>query len=102
MNNLNKTSITFSDLLGLKKFKIPDYQRAYAWEEKQINLFVSDLVEYEKNIHATNKKYYLGHFIFEKNDLNNEFEVVDGQQRLTTIFLFMLVLYQSKNQFLIL
>jgi hypothetical protein len=98
MNNLNKTSITFSDLLGLKKFKIPDYQRAYAWEEKQINLFVSDLVEYEKNIHATNKKYYLGHFIFEKNDLNNEFEVVDGQQRLTTIFLFMLVCSSISKQ----
>jgi uncharacterized protein with ParB-like and HNH nuclease domain len=98
MNNLNNTSITFSNLLELKNFKIPDYQRAFAWEEKQLNLFVSDLVEYEKNIGDTNKKYYLGHFIFEKNDSCDEFEVVDGQQRLTTIFLFMLVCKSISKQ----
>jgi uncharacterized protein with ParB-like and HNH nuclease domain len=86
-------SITFTDLLKLKNFKIPDYQRAYSWEEREIKLFINDLKEYESSDPNNAKKYYLGHFIFEHDNSNYEceYEIVDGQQRLTTIFLFMLV-----------
>lgn len=88
MDLTNNTSTSFLDLLNLKNFKIPDYQRAYSWGEKQIEMFISDLDEYSNS--GTNKRYYLGHFILE-NNLNNEFEIVDGQQRLTSIILFMIV-----------
>lgn len=87
------TSTSFLDLLKLKNFKIPDFQRAYSWEFKQIKLFIDDLIEYERNNQngVIDKRYYLGHFILEKSNENNEFEIVDGQQRLTTIILFMIV-----------
>ena len=40
-----------------RKFEIPSYQRAYSWDEKQINQFIEDLKTAEKY-------YYLGHFLF--------------------------------------
>ena len=70
-----------------KEIKIPSYQRAYAWEEKQLNQFVSDMLE------VANKnggQYYFGHFILEETK-ENEFELIDGQQRITTFVLFLMV-----------
>ena len=65
------------------KFAIPSYQRAYSWEcdkdKKQIKQFITDIKEQDPE-----KKYFLGHFLFEKdrND-ENKYWVIDGQQRLT-------------------
>jgi hypothetical protein len=64
---------------------VPDYQRAYAWEQKQIELFIGDLVKY----HANGNGYYFGHFIMEEGEDGRE--IVDGQQRITTFALFLLV-----------
>lgn len=66
--------------------KVPDYQRAYSWEEKQIEQFLLDIKEYlDKDIN-----YYIGHFLFEKNKDNEKIGyVIDGQQRLTTIIIFL-------------
>jgi len=60
--------------------RIPAYQRAYSWENKQCVQFLDDLVEQK------GKKYYLGQLLFEK-DANTYF-IIDGQQRLTTTVLF--------------
>ena len=92
ISNYNN-SITFNNLLSLRYFKVPDFQRAYSWEQREIELFINDLNEYSSRNLNNSKKYYLGHFIFEINNSNNEieYEIVDGQQRLTTVFLFMLV-----------
>ncbi|MCF7787148.1 MAG: DUF262 domain-containing HNH endonuclease family protein [Prosthecobacter sp.] len=65
--------------------KVPDYQRAYSWDEKQIDLFIRDLSKYQ----GVGKGYYFGHFIAE--DLGKHWEIVDGQQRLTTFVLFLMV-----------
>lgn len=66
--------------------KVPDYQRAYSWEEKQIEQFLLDIKEYlDKDIN-----YYIGHFLFEKNKDNEKIGyIIDGQQRLTTIIIFL-------------
>lgn len=66
-----------------KKFVVPEYQRAYAWEERQFSQFLDDLKE------CNQKYYYLGHFLFEKRD--NVLYVIDGQQRLTTCIIFISV-----------
>ncbi len=69
-----------------KKISVPAYQRAYAWEEKQLKQFIDDLLEMK------DKDYYYGHFILEqKQEQEQEFEVIDGQQRLTTFILFLMV-----------
>ncbi len=84
------------DLEGLflftKKLKVPSYQRAYAWEELQLNQFVSDIHEMKNK-----EGYYFGHFILE--EANDTFEIIDGQQRLTTFILFLMAcrLFQTES-----
>ena len=64
--------------------RVPDYQRAYSWEQKQVELFIKDLKEYQ----GVDKGYYFGHFIVE--DIKECWEIVDGQQRITTFVLFLM------------
>ena len=66
--------------------RVPDYQRAYSWEQKQIELFINDLAKYQ----GVDKGYYFGHFIAEDNE-DNLWEIVDGQQRITTFVLFLMI-----------
>ena len=65
-------------------YKIPVYQRNYAWEEEQILALVKDVYDsWQKNPTAP---YYIGTLVtYKRND--REYEVIDGQQRLTTIYL---------------
>lgn len=65
--------------------QVPDYQRAYSWEKKQIDLFIADLVKYQ----GDSNRYYFGHFIAE--EVGKHWEIVDGQQRITTFVLFLMV-----------
>jgi len=77
---------------------VPTYQRAYSWETetdpvkpgKHTNVFFSDLEDYIKS--KTNTPYYFGHFLFEEKD-SNHFGVIDGQQRLSTIQIFLSALF---------
>lgn len=75
-------------------FFIPDYQRGYRWEEDEVVALLNDIEEFAKNP----KGFYClqSLAVVEKKDNkdNNEWEVVDGQQRLTTIFL---ILRQINN-----
>ena len=67
---------------------IPRYQRNYAWEKKNIEQLIYDLIR-EDN-------YYIGNIIV--NDLGNkQLEVVDGQQRIITIFLMYIALFNLKK-----
>lgn len=63
-------------------FEIPIYQRNYAWENDEISALVQDVYDAYKNY--TNSPYYIGTLVsYNKGD--RVFEVIDGQQRLTTI-----------------
>lgn len=91
-NNYVKT-LTINELLNLNKDKyiIPIYQRNYAWGDDEISLLIQDLWNaYEKN--EKNKKnknnYYIGSLVIYKRE-NGDLEVIDGQQRLTTLTLIM-------------
>lgn len=66
--------------------KVPDYQRAYSWDDTQIEQFLLDIKEY---IDKKGINYYIGHFLFEKKDNEKIGYVIDGQQRLTTIIIFL-------------
>lgn len=73
------------------KYQIPLYQRAYAWEDKQLIQLIEDISDIENG-----ENYYIGSLIVSKND--NKYEVVDGQQRLTSLFLLLNCLgMQIKN-----
>lgn len=85
----NEESSTFQSIFfrgdNAVPVRVPDYQRAYSWEQKQIELFLADLVKYER----VGRGYYFGHFIAE--DIGEHWEIVDGQQRITTFVLFLMV-----------
>lgn len=64
-----------------KHFKIPPYQRDYAWDEDNIDDLLEDIIESIE----TNTTHYIGTFILSKNDGRKIYSVVDGQQRLTSL-----------------
>lgn len=85
-------------MLAGNRIFVPTYQRAYSWDTetdsgkspKQVNTFLTDLEDYNRS--STKSKYYFGHFLFEEKS-ENEFGVIDGQQRLTTIVVFLSALF---------
>ncbi len=81
---------SISELLG-KHFYIPSYQRGYRWEEQQIIDLLNDILEFHKKVNS--KKIGVGEFyclqpliVIQRKNLD-KWEVVDGQQRLTSIFI---------------
>ena len=72
----NDKTIFNSDM----NYVIPLSHRAYAWEEKQLIQLIEDICDVSKDVN-----YYIGSLIVSKQ--NNAFEVVDGQQRLTSLFI---------------
>ena len=87
-------NVKIKDLFnGDKIFNIPKYQRAYAWEEEHLESFLDDLLH-----QRSEKSYFLGTLLFHERDTHGDYEfidVVDGQQRLTTIIIFMKVIIST-------
>ena len=67
-----------------KTYMIPVYQRNYAWEEDEITALIKDV--YDSACKNSKTPYYIGTLVtFKRGD--SEYEVIDGQQRLTTIYI---------------
>lgn len=105
LNQLTKEKFTgtilFKDLI-VSNLIIPDYQRAYVWDSERVKILLEDLDEQmNADLNQNNpEKYLLGSLILYKND-KDEFEVVDGQQRLVSLALILRVLNDSdSNEFL--
>lgn len=87
-DNSNNIQIQFKYLDIENCFKnfyvVPDYQREYVWTETEISQLLEDVYEeYDFNI---NKEYFIGSTVVFKND-DGFYELIDGQQRTTSIFL---------------
>lgn len=95
------TYIKYNDHSISSAFKdhyiVPDYQREYVWKDEQIEQLISDLIE---AYNADNKKaYFLGTIV--TYDAGSQFELIDGQQRLTTFFILLCAIkriYQNNNE----
>ncbi|MCV3443392.1 DUF262 domain-containing protein [Campylobacter sp. IFREMER_LSEM_CL1097] len=90
-----------SDIFSKDKFllNIPDYQRPYAWGIEQVKILLKDISEQiDKNQNKQDvekQKYLLGSLILHTENTENtekKFNIVDGQQRLTTLALILRVL----------
>jgi hypothetical protein len=99
MSKLNVDQKTIWLLFSDKKsdFLIPDYQRPYAWEEGQCQTLWDDIFtfafpDYNSDKFDTNEEYFLGSIVTFENE-NNKKEVIDGQQRLTTLMLLLRAFY---------
>ena len=86
-------NIKLKDLFnGDRIFSVPKYQRAYAWRDENLEYFLDDLINQRGE-----KDYFLGTLLFHQKGNRGEYEIidiVDGQQRLTTIIIFMKVIIE--------
>lgn len=77
-------------------YKIPKYQREYTWGPKEWNLLFNDIIENENG-------YFLGSIICvdkSKSAMNDvELEVIDGQQRITSLSLLLVALYDKLSKY---
>jgi uncharacterized protein with ParB-like and HNH nuclease domain len=84
---LDSDKVNLDDILGNgKQYKVPDFQRDYSWSEENWEDLWFDMVELldKKSIH------YMGSIVLLETDSPKKYLVVDGQQRLTTLSLFIL------------
>lgn len=100
MSRLTVDQKTIKDLLQDKNadFLIPDYQRPYAWEEKECRTLWDDIFSFAipddgRTEFDRNSEYFLGPIVTFEND--KKMEVIDGQQRLTTLMLLLRAFYEG-------
>ena len=75
---------SMGDALTNRRYKIPYYQRGYVWTESQAN----DLIEDIEFAVRKDVPHYFGNIVLsetESEDVNNKLDIIDGQQRLTTL-----------------
>ncbi len=73
---------------------VPDYQREYIWTDKEIQQLLDDIND---EIDASSShEYFIGTILVSPTDEKSRHEVIDGQQRLTTLFL---LLCSLRNRF---
>lgn len=86
---------------GSRLLEVPFYQRAYVWQEEQWERWLEDL----KYVTSTRKQYFMGSIILKNGRTLNTWEkyseckvIIDGQQRMTTLLIFMKVLCLKKGE----
>ena len=91
--NINKI---VNDIWDKYLFEIPPYQRLYEWEEKQIETLLEDVKKAQKaQKDQEEKKYFIGNIVVSKE--KGRYVLIDGQQRLTTLFLIGIYLAWSEK-----
>ena len=103
MNNV----ISLDDLFHKRVFRVPDYQRGYSWEKQQVQEFLDDL-----ELLRGGRYHYTGNIVLhepkqpsgpsqmdEDGNIYDSVEIVDGQQRLTTVVLLLDGIRRSLSKF---
>ena len=90
---MNKT-LSILELFSENHYLIPIYQRNYAWDTAEVKQLIRDTADYARNHGEWD--YYLGTLIVFRHSDNN-LEVIDGQQRLTTLYLILCSLMNWKD-----
>jgi hypothetical protein len=71
-------------------YVVPDYQREYVWTDKEVQQLLEDIDEQIDS--GPDKEYFVGMILVSPGSQKNHFEVIDGQQRLTTFYLLLCAL----------
>ena len=99
LNPERKNLLAFLNEIKNTQFVIPVYQRNYIWQSnKQVKKFIDD---YELVLKGSNEAHFIGILMFlivQRSLSTHEFSVVDGQQRLITIFLFLQALKEIAEE----
>ena len=89
MKNIKSGDYTIAEALKECFYVVPDYQREYVWTEEQVTQLLNDINEQV----GSDSEYFIGSILVaQKKNEENYFDVIDGQQRLTTIFLILCAL----------
>lgn len=86
-------------LKGAQKepFLIPEYQRRYSWEKEHVVALFEDLTDFTGRMDSkNNESYFLGVIVYFEN--NGQREIIDGQQRITSLLLFLRAVYSKLNE----
>uniref|UniRef100_UPI000834E98E DUF262 domain-containing protein n=1 Tax=Oceanivirga salmonicida TaxID=1769291 RepID=UPI000834E98E len=89
-------SIWSVEKLFNRVFEIPVYQRPYSWDKEEVETLINDIID--SYIEDNKQTYYVGNILIKdkREKINGEFikyEIIDGQQRITTLNLILLALY---------
>ena len=86
MSNHNGESRPIKDIFaGSNFYKVPEYQRPFFWKKDNFEQLVDDLIR-EYTDHP-NEEYFLGTAVFHRKEDENIYDIVDGQQRITTLMI---------------
>lgn len=92
---------TLSELLSVnRKYIVPRFQREYSWVKEQIHELWYDVVsniKINESGELINNEYFIGSLVLVGDETGQEMQIVDGQQRLTTITIFLSVLCDCFN-----
>lgn len=88
---VSQEPIKISDILKDKTFIVPLYQREYSWNLEQVSDLYYDISDSEDDGH------FLGSLLLFQTDNLKKMEIVDGQQRMTTLFLLLFSILKSLN-----
>ncbi|RAX54916.1 hypothetical protein CCY99_01880 [Helicobacter sp. 16-1353] len=104
MADMNVDPKSIKDFLSSgREFLIPEYQRQYRWDKEQCQTLWEDILDFFGEVRQTNaqnsqekNEYYLGSIVgFSSEDNKNVLEIIDGQQRITTLNLLFRALYEK-------
>ncbi len=92
-----KNAYSLNEIFKDRFFKIPDYQRGYSWEEKHLKDLKEDILHVQDKEHS----HYTGTLVLTETNENDTivFEIVDGQQRLTSLIILLLVISNTELDF---
>lgn len=99
MSKITGKEYPISDIFTSKfEYHIPSYQRPYAWEKEQAETLFDDLLDFYRN-QPKDDNYFLGSIVLIKEDDENKplSYVIDGQQRLTSLTIFLSVVASVLN-----
>lgn len=80
-----------------KFFDIPAYQRDYVWKDDNIEAFFNDILESYKD--NASKDYFMGSLLLARKEDSTSFSIIDGQQRLTTSYIFLKLLVDFSKKY---
>jgi hypothetical protein len=90
MAKIENHKYTVVEAFGQCFYIVPDYQREYVWKDKEVQLLLDDIDEQLEG--DSKREYFMGMVLVAPTSQNGHFEVIDGQQRLTTFFLLLCAL----------
>lgn len=93
MNNQSYELLTLKDIFdsGKRQLSVPDYQRGYSWEEEQRKDLIGDIMQ----IITQDHRHFTGTVVASQNGESSVFDLVDGQQRITSLVVFISCLLRA-------